>query len=160
MWMLRLSSAALRTKAVLSRMVMSQHHELLSVTWQQWLSFVTSRRNTRRSIARLLQRTSTTSVRQWFMAWRHAVSARVRRRRLIDKSQRIVDRKLLRVSFDEWKRVRTYSKRVARATVTRTRSVPLATRCLNRCPVSLLQLAQSIISVPHAHSAARALGDF
>ena len=49
--------AAMRSKGVLSRMMLTMGRELLASTWATWRQFVTSRRAVRRSLGRLFQRT-------------------------------------------------------------------------------------------------------
>lgn len=63
----------------------------------------------------------TTSLRQWMQAWATFAKQRIRRRRLVTKSTRAGNRLLLRRAFDEWKRVRSYTRRVSRAASQRAR---------------------------------------
>jgi hypothetical protein len=65
----------------------------------------------------------TTSLRQWMQAWATFAKQCIRRRRLVTKSTRAGNRLLLRRAFDEWKRVRSYTRRVARAASQRARCV-------------------------------------
>ena len=101
--------------------MLSMNHELLASTWRQWRSFVQARRLLRRTVARLFQKSSDASARQWFYAWRDVCRVRALRLRLIDRSKRVWERKIVRTAFDEWKRVRSYAKRVSRTVAMRSR---------------------------------------
>ncbi len=72
------------------------------------------------------QRTCNTSLKHWFQGWA-AQSRRTRRRRaLMAKSLASSSRRLLRRAFDEWRRVRSYGRRVAR-------SLEVKQRCVRAC---------------------------
>jgi hypothetical protein len=79
-------------------------------------------------------------------AWATFAKQRIRRRRLVTKSTRAGNRLLLRRAFDEWKRVRSYTRRVARAASQRARCVGGVAWGHNEAPPRLLSIHRIVRS--------------